>query len=160
MRKMGTFLDAIILTIFIVISHKLLVGRERHPCACTRTCTHTHTHTHTQLQFLSIPVCLQNSWSSMSYEGNIWKCSCSPNISPLRSQTDNNSDYFVPRIGFLVLHRCEGSGPFHLPLDCWLSTVGKTHGGTNTTRAGWSHPTSPSSPSALLWVNCHHPQLE
>lgn len=77
----------------------------------------------------------------MSYEGNIWKCSCSPNISPLRSQTDNNSDYFVPRIGFLVLHRCEGSGPFHLPLDCWLSTVGKIHGGTNARRAGWSRPT-------------------
>lgn len=40
---MGTFLDAIILTVFIVISHKLLVGRERHPCARTRTHIHTHT---------------------------------------------------------------------------------------------------------------------
>ena len=77
----------------------------------------------------------------MSYEGSIWQCSCSPNISPLRSQSDNNSDYFVPRIRFLVLHCCEGSGPFHLPLDCWLSTVGKICGGTNTTRAGWSRPT-------------------
>jgi len=47
MRKMGTFLDAIILTVFIVISHKLFVGRERHPCTHARTHIHTHTHTHT-----------------------------------------------------------------------------------------------------------------
>ena len=70
MRKMGTFLDAIILTVFIVISHKLLVGRERHPCARTRTHIHTHTHNFNFYPFLYVYRILGLPWAMKGTYGN------------------------------------------------------------------------------------------
>lgn len=118
-----------------------------------------HTHTHIQLQFISIPVCLWNSWSSMSYEGSIWQCSCSPNIAPLRSQSDNNSilcqefgSWFCTVVKVLGLSIC----PWTADYPQWEKfTVGQIQH-----VLGGAVLASPSSPSALFRVNCHHPQLE
>lgn len=73
-------------------------------------------------------MCSWNLGLLWAHEGNIWTCSCPSIISPLRSQTDDHSDYFVPG-GWLVggiqvpgASSCGGSGPF--PHPCGLSSVG------------------------------------
>lgn len=117
-------------------------------------------HIHTQLQFISIPVCLWNfglPWAMKAACGN----SAAPPKLPhwearliiilvILCQTNNNSDYFVPKTRFLVLHCCGGSGPFHLSVDCRVLGWG----GTNTTRAGrgpFFH-LLPHLPLCPLWI--------
>lgn len=148
------FLDAIILSILIVVFHSLLLEEPLH--------THTDTHAcaHTQLQCIFIPARLWNLGLPWANEGNIWKCSCFPKTSPLRSQTDGNADYFVPglRVGFwfLLLPRCGCLGPF--PHAYGLLGVGLRWRQDKWVLGAAILP-SPSPPAALPSLN-HHPALE